>query len=72
MSALIAFGDWGASRLRLSLFDGDVALAETDGPGIGALTASPAETLLQALAPWRMEHRLERVSYAAWPVRAPA
>lgn len=59
MSDLVVFGDWGTSRLRLSLFDGDAKLAETDGPGIGALTASPAETLLQALAPWRAG--LERV-----------
>ncbi|NQE61859.1 2-dehydro-3-deoxygalactonokinase [Caulobacter sp. RHG1] len=61
MGDLIVFGDWGTSRLRLSLFDGDAKLAETDGPGIGALTASPAETLLQALAPWRAEHDLKRV-----------
>lgn len=61
MSDLVVFGDWGTSRLRLSLFDGGTKLAETDGPGIGALTASPADTLLQALAPWRADHRLERV-----------
>lgn len=53
MSDLVVFGDWGTSRLRLSLFDGHTKLAETDGPGIGALIASPADTLLQALAPWR-------------------
>ena len=61
MSDLVVFGDWGTSRLRLSLFDGDTKLAETDGPGIGALTASPADALLQALAPWRAEHDLKRV-----------
>ena len=61
MSDLTVFGDWGTSRLRLSLFDGDTKLAETDGPGIGALTASPADTLLQALAPWRAGHDLKRV-----------
>ena len=61
MSALVVFGDWGTSRLRLSLFDGETKLAETDGPGIGALTASPADTLLQALAPWRVEHDLKSV-----------
>ena len=61
MSDLVVFGDWGTSRLRLSLFDGDAKLAETDGRGIGALTASPAQTLLQALAPWRAEHPLRRI-----------
>lgn len=61
MSDLIVFGDWGTSRLRLSLFEGDAKRAETDGPGIGALSLSPAETLLQALAPWRAQHRLDRV-----------
>jgi 2-dehydro-3-deoxygalactonokinase len=61
MSDLVVFGDWGTSRLRLSLFQGDAKLAETDGPGIGALTASPADTLLHALAPWRGEHDPRRV-----------
>lgn len=61
MSALTVFGDWGTSRLRLSLFDGERRLAEAYGPGIGALPAPPAEVLLEALAPWRAEHRLERV-----------
>ncbi|WP_184722918.1 2-dehydro-3-deoxygalactonokinase [Caulobacter sp.] len=61
MRDLVVFGDWGTSRLRLSLFDGGAKLAETDGPGIGALIASPAGTLLQALAPWRAEHDLKRV-----------
>lgn len=61
MSDLVVFGDWGTSRLRLSLFDGDTKLAETDGPGIGALSTSPADTLLTALAPWRAQHALKRV-----------
>lgn len=60
-SNLVVFGDWGTSRLRLALFDGDHKLAEADGPGIGALTASPADTLLGALAPWRSRDRLHRV-----------
>ena len=58
---LVVFGDWGTSRLRLSLFDGGRWLADAEGPGIGALTDSPADTLLGALAPWREEHALRRV-----------
>lgn len=45
-------GDWGVSRLRLTLMDrGEIAGSRT-GPGVGALTASPAETLAQLVAPW--------------------
>ena len=58
---LTVFGDWGTTRLRLTLFDGEHQLAQADGPGIGALTASAADTLLAALAPWRGRYRLERV-----------
>lgn len=58
---LVVFGDWGTSRLRLTLFDGEHKLAEADGPGIGALTASSADTLLDALEPWRQQQPLERV-----------
>lgn len=61
MSEFLVFGDWGTSRLRLFLMDGADELARIDGPGIGALSASPAETLLQALASWRAERRLDHV-----------
>jgi 2-dehydro-3-deoxygalactonokinase len=59
---LVVFGDWGTSRLRLALFDDETRLAEVEGPGIGALVASPADTLLAALAPWRERHALKRVT----------
>ena len=46
-------GDWGTTRLRLfRIVDGAIA-DRLDGPGIGQLTASPAETLAATLAPWR-------------------
>lgn len=59
--AYVVFGDWGTTRLRLDLFQGDQRLGRAEGPGIGALAASPADTLLAALEPWRTRHRLERV-----------
>jgi 2-dehydro-3-deoxygalactonokinase len=61
---LIAFGDWGTSRLRLGLYDGDTLLESVEGPGIGALSVSPAETLLGAVASWRERHGLSRVVLA--------
>jgi 2-dehydro-3-deoxygalactonokinase len=49
-------GDWGTSRLRLFLLENDVVAATREGPGIGALAASPAAARMQALAdliaPW--------------------
>lgn len=45
-------GDWGTSRLRLWLVErGDIA-ATCEGPGIGKLTTSPADTLASLLASW--------------------
>jgi 2-dehydro-3-deoxygalactonokinase len=58
---LTVFGDWGTSRLRLVLFDGDERLGEAEGPGIGALPGSAREALLNTLAPWRERHALGRV-----------
>lgn len=58
---LIVFGDWGTSRLRLTLLADDKVLGEVEGPGIGALPGSSADALLGALAPWRERHALERV-----------
>jgi len=58
---LLVLGDWGTSRLRLVLFDGDQRLDDVQGPGIGALTTSPLETLAEALVPWRKRFALDRV-----------
>jgi 2-dehydro-3-deoxygalactonokinase len=45
-------GDWGTTRLRLFRIEGDAIIDRLDGPGIGQLAASPAETLAVTLAPW--------------------
>ncbi len=48
-------GDWGTTRLRLFRIDNDVVVDRLAGPGIGQLTASPAETLAATVSPWRAE-----------------
>ena len=46
-------GDWGTTRLRLWLVeDGDI-VASGEGPGIGALSAPPAQVLATLVSPWR-------------------
>ena len=52
-SSVTIFGDWGTSRLRLYLRQGKSVLDRRDGPGIGALTASPRETFLSLVGDWR-------------------
>ena len=49
-------GDWGTSRLRLSLCRGDTVLETLQGPGIGALREPAGETLRPLLARWRQLH----------------
>lgn len=45
------FGDWGTSRLRLFRVDGDGRVtARANGPGIGSLPGSPADSLRATLA----------------------
>jgi 2-dehydro-3-deoxygalactonokinase len=46
-------GDWGTSRLRLSLCSGERVLESRQGPGIGALREPPAEALRPLIAGWR-------------------
>jgi 2-dehydro-3-deoxygalactonokinase len=46
-------GDWGTTRLRLFRMEGGAIVDRLDGPGIGQLAGSPAETLAATLAPWR-------------------
>jgi 2-dehydro-3-deoxygalactonokinase len=48
-------GDWGTTRMRLFRVLDSKVVDRVDGPGIGALTGSPADTLLTALAPWRRD-----------------
>ena len=52
-SSITIFGDWGTSRLRLYLRQGKSVLDRRDGPGIGALVASPRETFLELVGDWR-------------------
>lgn len=42
-------GDWGTSRLRLFRMEGAHVAARVEGPGIGSLERTPAETLAEAL-----------------------
>jgi 2-dehydro-3-deoxygalactonokinase len=53
MTAATIIGDWGTTRLRLFRHRPDGAIERLAGPGIGQLAASPAETLLATIAPWR-------------------
>lgn len=50
---LFIAGDWGTTRLRLSLCDGAEILERKDGPGIGALTDPVEATFLGLTAEWR-------------------
>jgi 2-dehydro-3-deoxygalactonokinase len=49
-------GDWGTSRLRLSLCLGDRVLETLQGPGIGALREPAGEALRPLLAGWRQAY----------------
>lgn len=49
-------GDWGTSRLRLSLCAGESVLETRQGPGIGALREPAAEAIRPLIAGWREAH----------------
>lgn len=49
-------GDWGTSRLRLFLCQGDRVLQRRQGPGIGGLREPPLEALRASMAGWRQAH----------------
>ncbi|HEY6514722.1 MAG TPA: 2-dehydro-3-deoxygalactonokinase [Steroidobacteraceae bacterium] len=49
-------GDWGTSRLRLSLCLGERVLETRAGPGIGALREPAWEALRPLIAGWRETH----------------
>jgi 2-dehydro-3-deoxygalactonokinase len=49
-------GDWGTSRLRLSLCLGDGVLETLQGPGIGALREPAGDALRALIAGWRQAH----------------
>ena len=46
-------GDWGTSRLRLTLCRGEQMLETRQGPGIGALREPAADALRPLIAGWR-------------------
>lgn len=54
-------GDWGTTRLRLFRVEDGAIVDRLDGPGIGQLAGSPAETLAATLAPWREAARASGV-----------
>jgi 2-dehydro-3-deoxygalactonokinase len=49
-------GDWGTSRLRLSLCLGDRILETIQGPGVGALLEPAGEALRALIAGWRQTY----------------
>lgn len=49
-------GDWGTTRLRLSLCAGESVLDTRQGPGIGALREPAAEAMRPLIAGWREAH----------------
>jgi 2-dehydro-3-deoxygalactonokinase len=49
-------GDWGTTRLRLSLCRGERVLETRQGPGIGALREPAGEALRSLIAGWRQTH----------------
>ncbi len=51
MATMNILGDWGTTRLRLFLMDGDRIVDRADGPGIGNLTSAPADTLFAVAGP---------------------
>ena len=52
MSNFSILGDWGTTRLRLWGIDRGEMTCGNEGPGIGALTLSPAATLREAMVPF--------------------
>ena len=54
-------GDWGTTRLRLFRTESGAIVDRLDGPGVGQLAGSPAETLAATLAPWREAARASGV-----------
>lgn len=55
-------GDWGTSRLRLYRLEEGMIVDKIIGPGIGALSQSPAETLLTAISPWITDRQPEKIT----------
>ena len=55
-SQAFVLGDWGTSRLRLSLVVGGEVAATRAGPGIAEASAAPLQVLRDCVAAWRQAH----------------
>ena len=55
-SQAFVLGDWGTSRLRLSLIVGGEVAATRVGPGIAEASAAPLQVLIDCVAAWRQSH----------------
>jgi 2-dehydro-3-deoxygalactonokinase len=55
-------GDWGTSRLRLYRLEQGLVIDQIAGPGIGAITQTPAKALRQAIAPWLVESQPVKIT----------
>ena len=55
-------GDWGSTRLRLWLVRDGAIADRCEGPGIVGLARPPSEVLGEALAAWRREAGLARIT----------
>jgi 2-dehydro-3-deoxygalactonokinase len=52
VSARSIAGDWGTTRLRLFLIEGEQVVDRAEGPGIGALDRPAADVLREVIRPW--------------------
>jgi 2-dehydro-3-deoxygalactonokinase len=55
-SQAFVLGDWGTSRLRLSLIVGGEVAATRAGPGIAEASTAPLQVLIDSVAAWRQSH----------------
>lgn len=55
-SKAFVLGDWGTSRLRLSLIERGEVAATRAGPGIAEASAGPVQVLIDCVAAWRESH----------------
>jgi 2-dehydro-3-deoxygalactonokinase len=55
-SQAFVLGDWGTSRLRLSLVVGGEIVATRAGPGIAETSAAPLQVLLDCVGAWRQAY----------------
>jgi 2-dehydro-3-deoxygalactonokinase len=59
MAAAFIAGDWGTSRLRLSLCDADGGVLESrEGPGIAEVRGRAEEAFFEQTAPWEKQGKL--------------